>query len=144
VYLPEGAWYDFWTHTKLQGGTEITAAADLGTLPLSVRAGSILPMGPVKQYTTQPSTAPLELHIYPGADGRFALYQDDGVSMDHTRGVFSLIEMEWSDAARTLSLSLAEGSRMQAFTSRAMTVRVAGESATRPVAFNGAPLRLNL
>jgi alpha-glucosidase (family GH31 glycosyl hydrolase) len=139
VRLPRGTWYDYWTQARLQGGQEITAPADLATLPLYVRAGSIVPMGPVKQYTAEPSTLPLDLYVYPGADGRFSLYEDDGVSMDYTRGVFSRIDVEWQDSTRTLSLKLADGSRMHPFTSRKMALRVAGESGTSSIVFDGTP-----
>ena len=139
VYLPAGLWYDYWTHTRVQGGAEVTASADLATLPLFVKAGAIVPMGPVKQYTTEPSAEPLDLVVYPGADGRFSFYEDDGVSMDHARGVFSLIDLEWRDSARSLSLRLAGGSRMHPFTSRKMALRVAGESTEKSVIFDGTP-----
>lgn len=144
VCLPEGAWYDFWTHARLQGVREITAAAELSTLPLYVKAGSIVPLGPVKQYATEPSSAALDVYVYPGADGRFALYEDDGVSMEHTRGVFSLLEMEWHDDARRLSLKLAEGSRMQPFTTRRLVLHLVGEEAAKLVTFDGTPVQHTL
>jgi alpha-glucosidase (family GH31 glycosyl hydrolase) len=138
VYLPAGAWYDYWTQARIQGGTETVAASVLSTLPLFVKAGSILPMGPVRQYTTERSLLPLDLYIYPGVDGRFSLYEDDGVSMDHTRGMFSLIRLEWTDSTRTLLIRLADGVRMHTFTTRAFVIHVAGESTTKSVTFDGA------
>ena len=144
VYLPEGFWYDYWTGLKVQGGAEVRVNIDLATFPLYVKAGSILPMGQVKQYATEPSTSPLGLHLYPGADGWFSLYEDDGVSMDHTRGVFSLVELEWRDSARTVSLKLADGTRMHPFTSRKMVFHVAGETSTKSVAFDGTPATYTL
>jgi alpha-glucosidase/alpha-D-xyloside xylohydrolase len=138
VYLPRGLWYDFWTNGRIDGGTEVHARADLAALPLFVRAGSILPMGPVKQFTTQRVDAPLEVSIYPGADGEFTLYQDDGVSMDHLRGASSVIHFAWNDAQRRLTIRLGEGSRMGAYTSRSMVLRTIGTDRRTPIEFTGA------
>jgi alpha-glucosidase/alpha-D-xyloside xylohydrolase len=140
VYLPEGQWYEYWSQAKSQGGVEVTAECDLETLPLYVKAGAIVPMGPEKQYATEKVEAPLEVWVYPGADGRFSLYEDDGVSMDYARGISSVIEMEWKDGARTLQMRLAEGSRMHPFTTKRMVVHVAGETAVKNVVFEGRPL----
>ena len=71
VYLPKGDWYDWWTNEKAAGGASVTRAVDLGTLPLYVRAGAIVPFDPVRQYTSQPVTEPTTLRIYAGADGLF-------------------------------------------------------------------------
>jgi alpha-glucosidase (family GH31 glycosyl hydrolase) len=109
-----------------------------------VKAGAIVPMGPVRQFATEKVAAPLEVHVYPGADGRFSLYEDDGLSMEYARGVSSVIEMEWTDAARSLRITLAEGSRMHPFTTEKMVVRVAGEMVTKDVVFNGLPLRVSI
>jgi alpha-glucosidase (family GH31 glycosyl hydrolase) len=141
VRLPAGAWYDYWTQERLQGGREIAAAADLSTLPLYVKAGSIVPLGPVKQFATEKVDAPLDVYVYPGADGRFSLYEDDGVSMDHTRGVFSLIEMVWHDASRSLSLKLAEATRMHSFTTRSLVLHLVGGPQAKTVTFDGTPLQ---
>ncbi len=69
LYLPRGAWFDFWTEERVDGGREIDRAVDLATMPLYVRAGAVIPMGPVKQYTDEPSDEPMTLVVYPGADG---------------------------------------------------------------------------
>ena len=81
LYLPRGRWFDFWTEQGLDGGREIDRAVDLETMPLHVRAGAIIPMGPVKQYTDEPVDAPLDVTVYPGADGAFTLYEDDGKTL---------------------------------------------------------------
>jgi len=138
IYLPKGGWFDFWTNERLEGGREIERAVDLETMPLYVREGAILPMGPVKQYATERSSLPLDLYIYPGADGRFSLYEDDGVSMDHTRGMFSLIRLDWTDSMRTLLIRLADGLRMHPFTTRTFLVHVVGEATTKTVTFDSA------
>jgi alpha-glucosidase/alpha-D-xyloside xylohydrolase len=144
LYLPRGLWYDFWTEQASDGGRETARAVDLATLPLYVRAGSILPMGPVKQYTAEPVDAPLSLCVYPGADGAFTLYDDDGVSFAYRKGAWTGIRMEWTDAARRLTLRLAGGSRLRPPGRVVLDVRVAPDRATRRVVFEGAPLELRL
>jgi alpha-glucosidase/alpha-D-xyloside xylohydrolase len=144
VYLPQGTWFDYWTGEQITGGREHVRAVDLATMPLYVRAGSILPMGPVKQSTGERTSAPTELHIYPGGDGRATLYEDDGVSMDHTRGVCSTIEVGWSDQERRLLIALAHGSVMHAFTSRTFQVQVAGSPRVKTVEFRGTAVTVDL
>jgi alpha-glucosidase (family GH31 glycosyl hydrolase) len=112
VYVPRGAWYDFWTGERLEGGREISRPVDLETIPIYVRAGTILPMGPVKQFTEEKVGQPLSVSIYPGSDGTFLLYEDDGRSFNYRRGDWMGLQMDWNDARRVLSLRLAEGSRM--------------------------------
>ena len=104
LYLPQGQWYDWWTGEIYQGGREITRAVDLATLPLFVRAGSIIPLDPVRQFTSQVVTEATELRVYPGADGSFTLYDDDGHTLDYLKHDGSRIRMSWNDKARTLSL----------------------------------------
>jgi len=144
VYLPAGTWCDFWTNAKHDGGREIERAVDLETMPLFVRAGAIIPTGPVRQYTGEPSTAPLTLTIYPGADGAFMLYEDDGISFAYRKGAWMGIQMAWNDRARGLTLSLAPGSRMLAPARRQIEVRVAGEPTARTVTFTGRRLTMTL
>lgn len=112
VYLPPGDWYDFWNGERAEGGREINREVDLATIPLYVRAGSLLPLGPVQQHVGEHSDQPLTISIYPGADANFLLYEDDGKSFDYRRGEWLGIEMAWHDGRRTLSLRLARGSKM--------------------------------
>ena len=142
VYLPRGDWYDFWTEEKLAGGREISKAVDLATTPLYVRAGAILPLGPVKQYTAEKVDAPLTLVVYPGADGAFTLYEDDGATFDYQRGEFTKIQINWNNGRRTLSLRLANGSKMPP--PRKIEIRVAGEKTTREAVFAGRALEIKL
>jgi alpha-glucosidase/alpha-D-xyloside xylohydrolase len=137
IYLPSGAWYNFWTQEKISGNITHTAEAPLDTIPLFVRAGSIIPLGPIRQYTTQPSTEPLDIYIYPGANAHFALYEDDGLTMDHMRGIFSLIDFYWNDHVQTLTVSLAPNSHLRPFTSRNMNIHIAGQSFVHPLTFDG-------
>ena len=144
VYLPHGDWYDFWTEKRLEGGREITRAVDLATLPLYAKAGAILPFGPVKQFTSEHVEEPLTLVVYPGRNGSYTLYEDDGTSFDYRHGSYSKIEMSWNDATRQLSLRLFAGTRMLPFTTRKMRVRLAGEETSVPVQFTGQPVTLKV
>ena len=104
VYLPKGDWYDWWTNEKATGGVTVTRPVDLGTMPLYVRAGAIVPFDPVRQYTAQPVTEPTTLKVYTGADGQFTLYADDGITQEYVAGRGTWIRMAWNDRARQLSL----------------------------------------
>ncbi len=143
VYLPRGTWYDFWTSERVQGGREIDRAVDLETMPLYVRAGAIVPMGPVKQYTADKVDGPLAVAVYPGADGAFELFDDDGRSFDYERGAWTGLQFRWTDAARRLSVSLAPGSRMLPPLQRELQVRITGSTTTRTLQFDGWPQRLS-
>jgi alpha-D-xyloside xylohydrolase len=109
VYLPNSTWYDFWTGESIKGGQEIVAEAPLNRMPLYVRAGSILPLGPRIEYATQVSTEPLELRVYRGADGAFDLYDDAGDGYGYEHGQHSVTHLRWEDGSGTLTLSTREG-----------------------------------
>lgn len=110
VYLPPTAgWYDFWTGASLKGGQEIVADAPHDRIPLYVRAGSILPLGPEIEWANQPSSEPTDLRIYPGADGDFTLYDDAGDGYGYEKGTHSTIKLHWNDAARKLTIGARTG-----------------------------------
>ncbi|MFZ0337154.1 MAG: DUF5110 domain-containing protein, partial [Terracidiphilus sp.] len=110
LYLPAGTrWYDFWTGKHDEGGATVYVDAPLDRIPLAVRAGSILPLGPAIEYAGQ-ATDPIELRIYPGADGNFALYEDAGDGYDYERGAHATIPIHWNNATRTLTLGARQGS----------------------------------
>jgi alpha-glucosidase/alpha-D-xyloside xylohydrolase len=98
LYLPAGVWYDWWTGAKVAGPRWLERAVDLATMPIYVRAGAVVPLDPVRQYTGQPVSEPTTLQIYRGADGRFALYDDDGLSLDFLRGEGSWTRITWDDS----------------------------------------------
>ena len=135
VYLPRGNWYDFWTNDRLEGGREIRRSVDLETIPLYVAAGTVLPLGPVKQHTDESVDQPLSISIYPGADGSFLLYEDDGRSFNYRKGECMGTRLIWNDASRTLTLTLAPGSRMLPPLRRNISVNVLG--AQKNVTFDG-------
>jgi alpha-glucosidase len=144
LYLPRGAWYDFWTGETHAGGREITRAVDLATMPLYVRAGAVIPTGPVRQYTSEPVNGPIELTVYPGADGVSRLYDDDGETFDFRKGDFMLVEMSWHDHVRRLSLRLAHDSQMTPHQQIELAVRMAGASETKRLSFSGVPVEVAL
>jgi alpha-D-xyloside xylohydrolase len=110
VYLPKGTdWYDFWTGERITGGQTVHRAAPLEVLPVYVRAGSILPLGPEEEYTGQHLDAPMELRIYPGADGDAKLYSDDGLTYNYEKGQYAWVPMHWNDASRELTLEGRQG-----------------------------------
>lgn len=144
LYLPRGAWYDYWTAEKQEGGREITRPVDLATTPLYVRAGAVLPLGPVKQYTGEKVDGPLTLSVYPGADGSCNLYEDDGASFNYRTGEWMGLHAAWDNRRRTLALRLAPGSRMLPPLQRNIEVRLAGEQAVRSIVFAGRPVTMKL
>lgn len=144
LYLPRGAWYDFWAREKLEGGREISRPVDLATTPLYVRAGAVIPMGPVRQYTEEKVDGPLTLWVYPGSDGAFTLYEDDGKTFNYRRGDVMRLQSTWSDRDRTLKIQLAKGSRMLPPMTRNIEVRVANEAVSKAVVFKGRPVEVRL
>ncbi|MGH8024716.1 MAG: TIM-barrel domain-containing protein, partial [Limisphaerales bacterium] len=97
VYLPSGtSWVDFWTGETLAGGRTVTADAPLNIMPLFVRAGSIVPLGPVMQYATEKPEDPIELRVYRGADGQFTLYEDENNNYDYEKGAYATILFTWN------------------------------------------------
>ncbi len=109
VYLPANIeWIDFWTGEKYEGGKIIKADASFETMPLFVRAGSIIPFGPFMQYATE-SCDPLEIRIYPGADAEFNLYEDENDNYDYEKGIYSLIPFKWNNDKKELTIGERKG-----------------------------------
>jgi alpha-D-xyloside xylohydrolase len=138
VYLPRGAdWYDFWTGALHKGGGRIDAPAPYESLPLYVRAGSILPMGPELQYTVEKPADPLTLWVYTGTDAAFELYEDDGVSYGYEKGAFATIPFRWEEASGALSI----GERAGFFPGMlaAREIKVVFISKAAPVGHSAAP-----
>jgi alpha-D-xyloside xylohydrolase len=109
VYLPQAAWYDFWTGERQEGGKRIQADAPIEKLPLFVRAGSIIPMGPKMEWTTEKPADPIELRIYPGANGDFTLYEDQNDGYQYEKGAHATIPIRWDDATKTLTIAPRKG-----------------------------------
>jgi alpha-D-xyloside xylohydrolase len=111
VYLPAATtWIDFWSGASTAGGQTVTAAAPIDHIPLFVRAGAILPLGPVVQYSTEKPADPIELRVYRGANGSFTLYEDENDNYDYESGMFATIPMTWNDSTKTLDIGGRTGS----------------------------------
>ena len=122
-YLPKGAtWYDFWTNQKYQGGKSVTLTTSLDRVPMFVRAGSILPLGPEMQYVGEKTWDNLEIRVYPGANGSFVLYEDEGDSYNYERGIYTTIPFTWNDKSRQLTIEARKGEFPGMLKSRRFTV----------------------
>ncbi len=111
LYLPEGAdWYDFWTGERIKGGQFITRKTPIDIIPIFVKAGSIVPMGPEVQYASEKKWDDLEIRIYPGANGEFVLYEDEGDNYNYEKGQYSIIKFLWNDVKKTLTIHDRKGS----------------------------------
>ena len=109
-YLPKGAmWYDYWTNKQYKGGQRVTITTTFDRVPMFVRAGSILPLGPEMQYVGEKNWYNLELHIYPGADGSFTLYEDEGDNYNYEKGTYSVIQFSWNEKTHTLTIGDRQG-----------------------------------
>jgi alpha-glucosidase/alpha-D-xyloside xylohydrolase len=140
VYLPSGNWFDWWTGEKQEGKRWIDRPVDLATIPIYVHAGAIIPMGPVRQYIAQPTSEPTTLHIYPGADGQFTLYDDDGESLGYLDGAdrnMIWIRFHWEDKARRLVIELDPRAKKWPAGKRTFRVVVLGGTPSRTVEFSG-------
>ncbi|RZJ08982.1 MAG: DUF5110 domain-containing protein [Rubrivivax sp.] len=111
VYLPQsaGGWVDFWTGERRAGGRTHAVASPLERIPLHLRAGSILPLGPVLQSTAEASGEVIDLHVVPGRDGAFDLYEDSGLDYAYENGGFSVIHLSWDDGRGVLRFSPRRG-----------------------------------
>jgi alpha-D-xyloside xylohydrolase len=109
LYLPKATWYDFWTGVRVGGGHYVDGAAPIDKMPLYVRAGSILPMGPEMQWSTEKTEDPIELRIYRGADGEFTLYEDENDTYNYEKGLHATIPVGWDDAKQTLTIGDRKG-----------------------------------
>ncbi|HKV39269.1 MAG TPA: TIM-barrel domain-containing protein [Blastocatellia bacterium] len=155
VYLPRAAgWYDFWTGGWHAGGQTLDAPAPYDSMPLYVKAGSIVPFGPELQYTAEKPADPITLLVYAGANGSFALYEDQGLTYDYEKGAFTIIPIHWNDASRTLTIGKRNGSFPGMLTARTFNVvliskaKPAGFSFTPPagrtVRYSGAAVQVHL
>jgi len=113
VALPAGPWWDFWTGQRIEGGRSINVQAPLDSIPLLIRAGSIIPTGPIKQYAEEPSAEPVTLTVYPGANSSFLFYDDDGQSFAYEHDDCQQIAMKWDDNRKILTLRHTTGAPAQ-------------------------------
>jgi alpha-glucosidase/alpha-D-xyloside xylohydrolase len=148
VYLPAGTWLDWWNGKKVEGNKWIEREVDLATLPLYVRAGAIIPLDPVRQFTSQAVSDATTLRIHPGANGSFTLYDDDGQSLgyrDSSDPKTIWIRFRWDDSTRRLTLEPDQRMKKWPGGTRSFTVEAAGSSASpKRVEFRGEQIEVNL
>jgi alpha-D-xyloside xylohydrolase len=104
LYLPRAQWYDFWTGKVMDGGRAVDAPVTLDRIPLYVRAGSIIPMGPDMEFAAEKPADPIELRIYRGADAKFTLYEDENDTYNYEKGAYATIQFGWNEAKQTLTI----------------------------------------
>jgi alpha-D-xyloside xylohydrolase len=144
TYLPSGTdWYDFWTNEKCKGGKDIDKEVDIDTLPLYVKAGSIIPFGPDVQYATEKKWDELSIAIYPGADANFALYEDEFDNYNYEKGAYTTIQMKWDDSRHTLTIGKRNGAYPRMLTERSFTIKVINGN-TKTVRYNGKSIQVRL
>ncbi|MBQ9678009.1 MAG: DUF5110 domain-containing protein [Prevotella sp.] len=143
-YLPQGTdWYDFWTNTRMKGGQSVTIQATLDQVPMYVRAGSILPLGPEMQYVGEKPWDNLELRVYPGADGSFVLYEDEGDNYNYEKGVYSTITFQWNDKSKILTISQRKGDYPGMLQKRQFTI-VLPDGQRQIVSYEGKEIQVKL
>ena len=143
-YLPKGAtWYDFWTNKCYKGGQTITLQTSLNRVPMFVRAGSILPLGPEMQYVGEKTWDHLELRVYPGADGSFTLYEDEGDNYNYEQGAYTTITFLWNDRARQLTICDRQGRYEGMIQNRQFTL-VLPDGTSRQVDYHGNKITIEL
>ncbi len=143
-YLPKGTyWYDFWTGARLKGGQEVSLQTTFDRVPMFVRAGSILPLGPEMQYVGEKAWDNLELRVYPGADATFTLYEDEGDNYNYERGVYTTIPMTWNDRIRTLTIGQRKGNYPGMLQSRKFTI-VLPDNTSKVVEYQGEPITVKM
>ena len=135
--MPKGAlWYDFWTNKSYKGGQTATIQTALDRVPMFVRAGSILPLGPEMQYVGEKTWEQLEMRIYPGADGDFLLYEDEGDNYNYEHGAYSTISFRWDDRSSTLTIGKRQGQYPGMLTTRQFTI-VLPDGRQQTVSYDG-------
>ena len=148
VYLPAGEWFDWWTSQKVSGKQWIDRPVDLATMPIYVRAGAIIPVDPIRQYVADPVNDPTSLKIFPGADGEFTLYDDDGESPRYLNGSDPKtiwIHFKWNDARRRLTIEPDARMKKWSGAGRVFTVEAIGSgTASKQVEFRGKRVEINL
>lgn len=154
VYLPAGSkWIDFWTNQTLDGGQNIQKECPINIMPVYVKAGSIIPFGPDVQYSNEKKWDNLEIRVYPGDNGTFTLYEDEGDNYNYEKGSYSLIPFEYDDATRTLTIGARKGSFKGMMTQRNFRIVLVDQNAKpgnepmsgmKTVKYNGAEIEVKL
>ena len=154
VYLPKGnKWYDFWNNALYEGGQDIQRLCPIDIMPVFVKAGTILPFGPEVQYSSEKPWDELEIRVYPGADGSFTLYEDEGDNYNYEKGKFSEIVFSWNEAAHTLNIAPRKGAFKGMLQKRKFHIVLVGAESgvgnlpmkvSKTIAYNGKAMKVNL
>jgi alpha-D-xyloside xylohydrolase len=135
VYLPDGGgWYNFFTGSFYEGGQYLDADAPYTSIPIFVREGSIVPVGPEIQYTSEKPADPITLFVYTGKDGEFTLYEDEGINYNYEKDAYTVIPLLYSEADRTLTVGARKGEFAGMPATR--TFRIVTVSKEKPFALN--------
>mgnify|MGYP000849531437 FL=1 len=144
IYLPAGVWYDFWSNRREMGGQVINRYVDLSTMPIYIRAGAIIPFGPVIQYVNQPTDQPLTWQVYTGDSGDFVLYEDDGISLDYLKGQGNWIHVSWNDRDRLLTVEPDKKTKMNTGQTRTFQVVLLPERTKKTFTYSGKKIEIKL
>ena len=143
-YLPKGAtWYDFWTGKQYKGGQNVTLETTIDRVPMFVRAGSILPLGPEMQYVGEKKWDNLEMHVYPGANGSFVLYEDEGDNYNYEKGAYATITFQWNDSKKVLTIGDRQGNYPGMLKTRTFTI-VMPNGQQKQVEYSGSKTEIRL
>ncbi|ADY53119.1 glycoside hydrolase family 31 [Pseudopedobacter saltans DSM 12145] len=144
VYLPAGSmWYDFWTNESFAGGQQIDKETDISLIPLYVKAGSIIPLGPEVQYATEKKWNNINLKIYPGADATFVLYEDEFDNYNYEKGEYTEIPFHWNDKTSTLTIGSRKGKYKGMIETRKFTL-ILPNGQQKTISYSGKNSRVNL
>ncbi|MCF2736751.1 TIM-barrel domain-containing protein [Bacteroides caecigallinarum] len=144
VYLPSGnKWYNYWTNEDFDGGQKLKIKTSLDRIPLFVRAGSIIPIGPDVQYTNEKKWDNLIINVYPGADGTFTLYEDEGDNYNYESGAYTEIQMKWNDTKRILTIDARKGEYNGMLTKRNFTIRTA-DGKEKVITYSGKKINVKI
>lgn len=144
VYLPSGnKWYNYWTNENFDGGQKLKIKTSLDRIPLFVRAGSIIPIGPDVQYTNEKKWDNLIINVYPGANGTFTLYEDEGDNYNYESGAYTEIQMKWNDTKRILTIDARKGEYNGMLTKRNFTIRTA-DGKEKVITYSGKKINVKI
>ncbi|MBW4890756.1 DUF5110 domain-containing protein [Mucilaginibacter sp. HMF5004] len=145
VYLPKGTyWFDFWTGQQSVGGQTIEKQTPIDVLPLFVKAGSIIPMGPELQYAAEKKADQMEIRVYPGSDGSFTLYEDEGDNYNYEKGAYATINFKWDNLHQTLTIGKRKGAFSGMLKTRKFNIVLTGSKKESTVTYNGFPKLVHL
>ena len=145
VYLPKGPlWYNFWTGKKFTGGKTVSTDAPTNEIPLYIKAGSIIPLGKIMQYTGEKKSDTLELRLYKGANGSFTLYEDEGDNYTYEKGNYTTIQFNWNEKTHQFKISALNGNYLGYLKNRVFNLILVGEGKTKRINYDGKSIAVTL